>query len=182
MNLARAARNVSCTGGDDQLEEWRSAEASARGRFQPDGYGCYRRGANRFGFFIEFDRGTERWSEYAAKLATYYRYRQTAATRDYRGFPTLLVVTTSQRAEDLIADQARIGADLHGSTRLRVLLTTTNRIREDDGGILGRIWRSAALPYGGPTHPFLLASGERLACCETLVAWPSGAGLHREGV
>jgi Replication-relaxation len=114
VDLVRAARNVSCTGGDDQLEEWRSAEASACGRFRPDGYGCYRRGANRFGFFLEFDRGTERRSEYAAKLATYYRYRRTAATRDYRGFPTLLVVTTSQRAEDVIADQARIGADLYG--------------------------------------------------------------------
>lgn len=153
VDLVRAARTVSCTGGDDRLEEWRSAAAAARGRFRPDGYGCYRRGANRFGFFLEFDRGTERRSEYAAKLATYYRYRQTAATRDYRGFPTLLVVTTSQRAEDVIADQARIGADLRGGTPLRVLLTTTDRIREDGEGILGRIWRSAALPYAGADSP-----------------------------
>jgi hypothetical protein len=153
VDLVRAARNINCTGGDDQLEEWRSAEAAARGRFRPDGYGCYRRGANRFGFFLEFDRGTERRSEYAAKLATYYRYRHASASRDYRGFPTLLVVTTSQRAEDVIADQARIGADLCGSTPLRVLLTTTDRIREDDEGILGRIWRSAALPYAGADSP-----------------------------
>jgi hypothetical protein len=153
VDLVRAARNTSCTGGDDQLEEWRSAEASARGRFRPDGYGCYRRGADRFGFFLEFDRGTERRSEYAAKLATYYRYRHASASRDYRGFPTLLVVTTSQRAEDVIADQARIGADHHGSTPLRVLLSTTDRIREGDEGILGRIWRSAALPYAGADSP-----------------------------
>jgi hypothetical protein len=153
VDLVRAARNISCTGGDDQLEEWRSAEASTRGRFRPDGYGCYRRSGNRFGFFLEFDRGTERRSEYAAKLATYYRYRHTAATRDYRGFPTLLVVTTSQRAEDVIAEQARIGADLHGGKPLRLLLTTTDRIREDNEGILGRIWRSAALPYAGANAP-----------------------------
>jgi hypothetical protein len=153
VELARAARDVSCNGGDDQLEEWQSAEASARGRFRPDGYGRYRRGGNRFGFFLEFDRGTERRLEYASKLATYYRYRHTAATRDYRGFPTLLVVTTSQRAEDVIADQARIGADGHGGTALSVLITTTDRIREDDQGILGRIWRSAALPFAGADAP-----------------------------
>jgi hypothetical protein len=47
-------------GGDEALEEWRSAAACARGRFRPDGYGCYRRGRSRFGFFVEFDRGTEK--------------------------------------------------------------------------------------------------------------------------
>jgi hypothetical protein len=32
--------------------------STRRGRFRPDGYGC--RGPSRFGFFLEYDRGTER--------------------------------------------------------------------------------------------------------------------------
>jgi hypothetical protein len=49
---------------------------------------CCHRAAARFGFFLEFDRGTERPAEHAAKLASYYRYRDSAAdTRDYASFP-----------------------------------------------------------------------------------------------
>jgi len=40
---------------------------SASGRFRPDGYGCYRRGC-AVRFFLEFDRGTVKPREYAAKL------------------------------------------------------------------------------------------------------------------
>jgi len=58
--LVLAARCVTRCGDDDALEEWRSAAACARGRFRPDGYGCYRRAGSRFGFFLEYDRGTER--------------------------------------------------------------------------------------------------------------------------
>ena len=101
-----AARQVTQRGGDEALEEWRSAAACTRGRFRPDGYGCYRRAAARFGFFLEFDRGTERPAEHAAKLASYYRYRDSGAyTRDYASFPTLLVVTTTEVAEARFALQ-----------------------------------------------------------------------------
>ena len=60
----------------------RSGEARprARGWFRPDGYGCYRRSESRFGFFLEYDRGTERPNHYAAKIATYYRYRDSVTT------------------------------------------------------------------------------------------------------
>ncbi len=82
--LALAARDVTGHGGDDTLLEWRSAAACARGRCRPDGYGCYRRGEARFGFFLEYDRGTERAREYATKLEAYYRYRDSgSAARDY---------------------------------------------------------------------------------------------------
>jgi len=60
VDLAAAAMHVTSRGGDEALVEWRSAAACARGRFRPDGYGCYRRGPWRFGFFLEYDRGTER--------------------------------------------------------------------------------------------------------------------------
>jgi hypothetical protein len=63
--VVTAARRKSERGGDEALEVWRSACACARGRFRPDGYGCYRRERSRFGFFLEFDRGTEKPREYA---------------------------------------------------------------------------------------------------------------------
>src|SRR5207245_2408921 len=39
VDLAAAAMQVTSRGGDDELLEWRSAAACARGRFRPDGYG-----------------------------------------------------------------------------------------------------------------------------------------------
>ena len=137
-----AGRRANARGHGDTLEEWRSAAACTRGSFRPDGYGCYRRGTARFGFFLEFDRGTEKPREYAAKLATYYRYRDSgSASRDYAGFPTLLVVTTSELAEKRFADQAYLAAQRHWGTPLSVLLTTTARIRTHPDGVLGAIWR-----------------------------------------
>jgi hypothetical protein len=136
-----AARRATARGGDEALEEWRSAAACARGRFRPDGYGCYRRGTSRFGFFLEFDRGTEKPCEYAAKIAAYYRYRDAGmATHDYNGFPTLLVVTTREPAEARFAHQTHLAAQRHGGTPLAVFLTTTSRIRAHRDGVLGPIW------------------------------------------
>ena len=143
-----AARQVTERGGDDALEEWRSAAACARGRFRPDGYGCYRRDGSRFGFFLEFDRGTEKPGQYAAKLATYYRYRDSGAyRRDYEGFPTLLVVTTSELAEARFALQAYLVQQRHSAAPLSVFLTTTKNIQACREGALGPIWRSPAAPW-----------------------------------
>src|SRR5207244_4723539 len=64
VNLAAAAMQVTSRVGDDALVEWRSAAACARGRFRPDSYGCYQRGPWRFGFFLEYDRGTEKPGQY----------------------------------------------------------------------------------------------------------------------
>jgi len=127
--LVQAARNVCSRGGDDALEEWRSAAACARGRFRPDGYGSYRRAGSRFGFFLEYDRGTERPGDYAAKLAAYYRYRDSgSAARDYDGFPTLLLVSISDTAEARFTHQVYLSHQQHGSAALSVLLTTSSRI------------------------------------------------------
>jgi hypothetical protein len=144
--LAAAATHVSRRGVDEALVEWRSAAACARGRFRPDGYGCYRRGASRYGFFLEYDRGTERLRQYAAKLATYYRYRDSGAyLRDYQSFPTLLVVTTSAAAETRLAHQAHLAQEHYGTAPLRVFLTTTARIDAYSEGVLGPIWRAPGL-------------------------------------
>jgi Replication-relaxation len=142
IDLAAAAMPVTSRGGDDELVEWRSAAACARGRFRPDGYGCYRRGPWRFGFFLEYDRGTERPGDYAAKLAAYYRYRDSGnAARDYDGFPTLLLVTTSDVAETRFAHQVYLAHQQHGSAPLCVLLTTSRRIEAHAEGVLGPVWR-----------------------------------------
>jgi len=141
--LVHAARTVCSRGGADALEEWRSAAACAHGRFRPDGYGCYRRAGSRFGFFLEYDRGTERPGDYAAKLAAYYRYRDSgSAARDYDGFPTLLFVTVSDVAEALFAHQVYLAHQQHGSAALSVLLTTSPRIGTHPERVLGPIWRA----------------------------------------
>jgi hypothetical protein len=147
VEFAQAARRANASGGDEALEEWRNAAACARGRFRPDGYATYRRGTARFGFFLEFDRGTEKPHEYAAKLETYYRYRDAGtAARDYDGFPTLLVVTTSAAAEARFACQAYLARERH-SAPLVVFLTTISRIEECREGVLGTVWRSPDEPW-----------------------------------
>ncbi len=141
--LAHVARNRSRLGNDEALEEWRSAAACARGRFRPDGYGCYRQGLLRCGFFLEYDRGTEHERQYAFKLAAYYRYRDShAAATEFESFPTVLMVCTKQLAEDRIAWQTHLAAIRHENAPLRILLTTTRHIAEHPSGIHGQIWRA----------------------------------------
>ena len=140
--LSRLARRARAHGGDDALLESRSAAACQRGRFRPDGYGCYQHDGARYGFFLEYDRGTERRGDYAAKLATYYRARDSgAAARDFVTFPTLLVVTTSARAEELFADEAGLAAARHGTSAIPVLLTSVARASQDQWSFLGPVWR-----------------------------------------
>jgi hypothetical protein len=154
--FATAARQVQARGQDEALEAWRSAAACTRGSFRPDGYGCYRRSVSRYGFFLEFDRGTEKPREYAAKLATYYRYRNSgAAARDYATFPTLLVVTTSRLAEERFASQACLAAQRSCATPLSVFLTTTERIHTHAHGVLGASW---CVPSRAPAHDQLRIS------------------------
>ena len=61
-----------------------------------------------YGFFLEYDRGTMSARDYAEKWAVYYDYRDSRAYElDYDGFPTILVVTTDNTAEERIARSAR---------------------------------------------------------------------------
>jgi hypothetical protein len=140
--FATAACAVRRSGGSDDLVEWRGAAACERKYCKPDGYGCYVRDGLAYGFFLEFDRGTESTRTYLAKFRAYYRYRDSRqADRDYDGFPTLLFVTTQPHAEERIADAANRAWFLRGTEPLAVLITTTSRITSDRHSILGRIWR-----------------------------------------
>ena len=57
--------------------------------------GCHRRGPQRFGFLLEYDRRTERSRPYAAQLATYHLYRESGdCRRDCGTFPTLIAQNT----------------------------------------------------------------------------------------
>jgi hypothetical protein len=101
---------------------------------------------NARGFFLEYDRGTESRRDYRRKLAAYHEYAASGRfRRDYEGFPDVLVVSVSNRAEQRIAEAARavaVGRD----QRLSVLLTTEWRLRRDPrnpDGWFGSIWRKA---------------------------------------
>lgn len=143
VRLIAMARRAVAAGRDDALVEWRSAAACARGRLRPDGYGIYRHRGRLYGFFLEFDRGTMSARDYRKKLATYYAYWSSGRfARDYRGFPTILVVTTDDTAEERIARAARAAASGRGPA-LPMLLTCQWRVDEprNPDGLLGTIWR-----------------------------------------
>jgi len=125
---------------------WRQ---QARKRISPNphgrvsGYWTYHRNDRRFGFFLEFDRGTMNRRDYFKKLSAYYDYAVTRRfERDYYGYPTILIVTTSNAAEERIARVARAAAIGRGVS-LPMLLTCRWRIDDPTSphGLLGRIWR-----------------------------------------
>jgi hypothetical protein len=92
--IARAAHNRR----NWELVEWRNAAACAHGRMRPDGYGLLREAHRESGFFLEFDRGTIRPGALRAKFAAYQRYISSpVSTRDFTGFPTILIVTSGHR-------------------------------------------------------------------------------------
>jgi Replication-relaxation len=148
VSFITAARQEAERGVDTALEEWRSGAACARGRFRPDGYGAIRRGGSRFGFFLEFDRATESPRQYAAKLAAYYRYRDSGrAARDYVDFPVVLVVTTSDRGEERFAHSAYLAQQRHPTNPLQIFLTTSHRIEDHTSGVLGPVWREPGVVW-----------------------------------
>ncbi len=84
----------------------------------------------------------------AGRQSAYYRYRDSnEARREYDGFPTLLVVTTSAAAEARFAYQAYLAQQRHGTAPLSIFLTTNSRVEACHSGVLGPIWRSAAAPW-----------------------------------
>lgn len=146
LGLLRTARELACAGRDDALVEWRNASACSRGYLRPDGYGLYRRGGQLYGFFLEYDRGTMSLRGYLKKFATYVDYWASGRfARDYAGFPTILVVTTTYAAEVRIAAAARL-ASVSRARRLPVLLTSQARIQSNPLGLLGPIWCEPLAP------------------------------------
>jgi hypothetical protein len=144
VELYRRLGVATATSGGDAILEWRNAAACSRRRARPDAYGMIRRHGEIFGFFLEFDRGTMSARGYRSKWSGYYHYHESRAfDRDYDGFPTILVVTSDNAAEERIARSAR-AASIGRATPLPLLLTCDWRIKHDPSnpdGLLGPIWR-----------------------------------------
>jgi len=139
----RQARERAASGCDDAMVEWRNAAACSRRHLRPDGYGVYRWGPRYDGFFLEYDRSTMNARDYFKKFGTYYRYGVTRRfERDYNSYPTILVVTSDNAAEERIARVARAAAVGHQG-KLPLLLTCQWRIDDitNPDGLLGPIWR-----------------------------------------
>lgn len=148
VRLVAMARERAAAGGDDALVEWRNAAACCRRPVRPAGYGLYRHAGQLYGFFLEYDRGTMSARDYREKFSTYHTYLAgRRCERDYDGFPTILVVTSDNAAEERIARAARAAAVGRG-TSLPLLLTCRWRIddRRDSRGLLGPVWREPASP------------------------------------
>ncbi|MDP9383215.1 MAG: replication-relaxation family protein [Chloroflexota bacterium] len=140
VRLYQAAAEFSHRGFDHVVEEWRGAAACAWGRVRPDGYGIYRRGEERYGFYLEWDRGTMGEAGYMRKFRAYLDLRESGRyERDLIGFPTILVVTENRSCE-LRIDKA-VRATCAGVDQLPVLLTTRGRVEADRDGLLGEVWR-----------------------------------------
>ncbi len=150
ITLIRTADRFTASGWDDALLEWRNAAACSRGHLRPDGYGVYRHQGRSAGFFVELDRGTMNRRDYLRKFAAYHRYHETGRFgRDYQGFPTILMVTTTEAAEERIARAARLAAIGRPAT-LPLLLTCRRRL-DDPGnseGLFGPIWREPGAASG----------------------------------
>jgi len=139
----RQARERAASGCDDAMVEWQNAAACSRRHLRPDGYGVYRHGSRYDGFFLEYDRSTMNARDYFKKFGTYYRYGVTRRfERDYNSYPTILVVTSDNAAEERIARVARATA-VGQPGKLPLLLTCQWRIDggTNSDGLLGQIWR-----------------------------------------
>jgi len=142
VRLYRQARKHTAAGCDEAVVQWQNAAACSRRHLRPDGYGVYRRGTRYDGFFLEYDRGTMNARDYFKKFGAYYRYGVTGRfEQDYNTYPTILVVTSDNAAEERIARVARAAAVGHPG-KLPVLLTCQWRIDDtrNTDGLLGRIW------------------------------------------
>jgi len=172
VRLYRQARKHTAAGCDEAVVQWQNAAACSRRHLRPDGYGVYRRGTRYDGFFVEYDRGTMNARDYFKKFGAYYRYGITGRfQRDYNSYPTVLVITADNAAEERIARVAGAAAVGH-SGKLPMLLTCQWRIddAENPHSLLGCVWREPDshfndrrfwLPVtGSPSH----SSGVRAIC------------------
>jgi len=143
VRLYREARARAAAGWDEAMVEWQNAAACSRRHLRPDGYGVYRHGARYDGFFLEYDRGTMNARDYFKKFGAYYRYGVTGRfEQDYNTYPTILVVTSDNAAEERIARVVRAAA-VGQPARLPLLLTCQWRVDDplNSHGLIGPIWR-----------------------------------------
>ena len=104
--------------------------------------------------------------DHRRKFAAYHRYLASGRfEREYRGFPTVLVVTAGPGPEARIAAAVR-EAGLGWAAPLPVLLTTTGRSEAARDGLLGPIWR---MPDPGPRRRWPAPAG---AAAAARPPWP----------
>ncbi len=154
VRLYRQARARAAVGCDEAMVEWQNAAACSRRHLRPDGYGVYRCGSRYDGFFLEYDRGTMNARDYFKKFGAYYRYGVTGRfERDYNSYPTVLVVTSDNAAEERIARVARATA-VGQPGELPVLLTCQWRIDDvtNSDGLLNPIWREPNSDFDNRRH------------------------------
>ena len=154
VRLYRQARARAAVGCDEAMVEWQNAAACSRRHLRPDGYGVYRCGSRYDGFFLEYDRGTMNARDYFKKFRAYYRYGVTGRfERDYNSYPTVLVVTLDNAAEERIARVARATA-VGQPGELPVLLTCQWRIDDvtNSDGLLNPIWREPNSDFDNRRH------------------------------
>ncbi|HLG74001.1 MAG TPA: replication-relaxation family protein, partial [Chloroflexota bacterium] len=95
-----ATADVTSQLAGDGLGHWQPEAAASNWELHPDAYGVYVLGEGRYGFFLEFDRGTMNTRDYRTKVDSYYRYRDSGQfTEVYDSFPHVLFVTASDAAE-----------------------------------------------------------------------------------
>jgi len=126
------------------MVEWQNSAACSRRHLRPDGYGVYRCGTGYEGFFLEYDRGSMNARDYFEKFGAYYRYGVTGRfEKDYNTYPTILVVTSDNAAEERISRVARAAA-VGQQGKLPLLLTCQWRIDSaaNPYDLLGTIWAS----------------------------------------
>ncbi len=151
VGLYRQARKHTAMECDEAVVQWQNAAACSRRHLRPDGYGVYRRGTRYDGFFVEYDRGTMNARDYFKKFGAYYRYGVTGRfEQDYNTYPTVLVITSDNAAEERIARVARAAA-VGQQGKLPLLLTCQWRIDDalNPHGLLGKIWREPGADCNG---------------------------------
>jgi len=144
VRLYRQARARAAAGWDEAMVEWQNSAACSRRHLRPDGYGVYRCGTGYEGFFLEYDRGSMNARDYFEKFGAYYRYGVTGRfEKDYNTYPTILVVTSDNAAEERISRVARAAA-VGQQGKLPLLLTCQWRIDSaaNPYDLLGTIWAS----------------------------------------
>lgn len=142
---AARAKPAESTSGEG-LDWWNTAQSGV-GPFRPDAAGVVRLSGEPYPFYLEYDRATEGWGQYARKLLRYQRFAD-ARPSGHRPdpFPPILVVTERNGTEELIAEVAR-ALKARSLLALPIWLTTVERLARDPAtGPLAPIWRTPADP------------------------------------
>lgn len=161
VRLYRTADKRRRAGHDDAMVQWDNGTACSRRHLRPDGYGIYQYDGTEYRFFLEFDRGTMRRHGYLDKFDECYDHAVSERyKRDYRGYPTVLIITVNNRTEEKIAEMARVAAQRYGF-RLPILLTCLWRIDDSSNpdGMLGRVWRTPDGDFDDRRHWISRPSG-----------------------